>query len=88
MTEPTTERIELEGLKTVNRADVYKAGRLAGHLTRNTNGGVGRSGCPRDTRPRGRSPRAHRASRRLAAAGPFQKSDRRTRLSAGQQSAA
>lgn len=40
MTEPTTERIELEELKTVNRADVYKAGRFAGHLTRNTNGGV------------------------------------------------
>ena len=30
----------LEGLKDVTRADVYKAGRLAGHLTRNAHGGV------------------------------------------------
>ena len=32
--------VGLEELKTVSRADVYKAGHLAGHLTRNTDGGV------------------------------------------------
>ncbi len=30
----------IEGLKDVTRADVYKAGSLAGHLTRNAHGGV------------------------------------------------
>ena len=39
MTEPSNRRA-LEDLKTVTRADVYKAGSLAGHLTRNAHGGV------------------------------------------------
>lgn len=39
MTDPT-DQSALEDLKTATRADVYKAGSLAGHLTRNSNGGV------------------------------------------------
>jgi serine/threonine-protein kinase HipA len=39
VTEPSNRRA-LEDLKTVTRADVYKAGALAGHLTRNAHGGV------------------------------------------------
>lgn len=35
-----SDRHSLESLKDVTRADVYKAGRLAGHLTRNAHGGV------------------------------------------------
>jgi serine/threonine-protein kinase HipA len=40
VTEPAPEGVELEELKTVARADVYKAGGLAAHLTRNDRGGV------------------------------------------------